>query len=120
VRLAKKSGAGTLDDGAMYDLAVGSALPPEPRSEEERRRQEQAHERIVEQVMQFAYDRKLLPWPQPLPDYPPEVVADLQTAADRVLRKHKLPIKEASPAPPPSRAQLEALAKDLQAGKENQ
>ena len=119
VRLSKKSGGGTLDDGAMYDLAVGSALPPEPRNEEERRRQERENERIIEQVMQFAYSRKLLPRPEPLPDYPPEVEADLEKAADRVLRKHKLAIKEAQ-ASPPSRGQLGALAKILEVRKENQ
>ena len=114
VKLRGTSDKQALDDGAMFDLAVGSALPSEPRSEEERRQRERETARVIAQVLQFAYDHGLLPKPQPLPNLPPEAQADLEKAVARVRKKHGIDLgpKEASR---PSLGQIEMLVKGLEA-----
>lgn len=120
VKLRGTSDKQALDDGAMFDLAVGSALPPEPRSEEERRQRERETARVIEQVMQFTYDHGLLPKPQPLPNLPPEAQADLEKAVARVRKKHGIDLGPKE-APRPSLSQIEMLVKGFRsaAGKEN-
>lgn len=114
VKLRGTSDKQALDDGAMFDLAGGSAVPSEPRSEEERRQRERETARTIAQVLQFAYDHGLLPKPQPLPNLPPEAQADLEKAVARVCKIHAIDLgpKEASR---PSLGQIEMLLKGLKA-----
>src|SRR5260370_30047936 len=95
VRLSRESGGGTLDHREMFEIAAGSLSLPEPRSEEERRRRDQETGQIVERVMQFLYDRNLLPKPRPqlsLLNLPPEARDDLEKAVAPVLNNYAIAV----------------------------
>ena len=111
VKLRGGSDKQALDESAMFNLAVGPSRP-EPRSEEERREREQESVRIIEQVMQFAGDHGLLPKPEPLPVFPPEVQADLEKALAKVLKKHGIDLGPKE-TPRPSFNQIEMLIQTL-------
>jgi len=117
VRLPEEPAGKALDDSAMFDIAAGSLTPPEPRSEEERRQREQEADRTIERVMQFVYEHGLLPKPEPLPEFAPEVQADLGKAFARVLKKHGIALKDIE-WPQPSPYQIQTLVQALKLDKE--
>ena len=100
----------------MFEIAAGSLSLPEPRSEEERRRRDQETGQIVERVMQFLYDRNLLPKRRPqlsLLNLPPEARADLEKAVARVLKKHAIAF-EPTTAPERRSTRLDLFTKVLE------
>ena len=116
VRLSGESGGGTLDHRAMFEIATGPLSLPEARSEEERRRRDQETGQIVERVMQFLYDRNLLPKRRPqlsLLNLPPEARADLEKAVARVLKKHGIAF-EPTTAPERSSTRHDLFTKVLE------
>jgi hypothetical protein len=83
-------------------------------SEEEHQRIEELALRVSAEVLRFSYERHLLPKPEPI-NLPPEVLADLDIAMARVLKKHKIEFS-VQEAPRPSRAQNDMLAQSVVAG----
>lgn len=112
VRLSRESGDGTLDHSAIFELAAGSVPLPEPRSEEERRRRDQETGQIVERVMQFLYERDLLPKRRAQLNLPPEARADLEKAVARVLKKHAIAFEPTTA--PESSTRLDLFTKVLE------
>jgi hypothetical protein len=116
VRMPHQQDSKALDDAAMFDVARGPLIE-EPRSEEERRQREREEARMVERLFEIMYKHRLLPKPEPLPEFAPEVQADLGKAFARVLKKHGIAPKEID-WPRISPYQIEALVQALKPEKE--